>query len=342
MAAVASSRVMLRSCAIALFAFAFLTWPAVAADTGVAFHYYAYSPNNARIAVHDTLTFTPDAGNDFENTPGTAHHPLHFDDNTIGDQTSGSAAATRHFDTSGVFTWYCLNHGAIGMKGKVVVTDNQLPVADFTASATSVPSGTEVTFDGSPSHDPDGAINAYAWDLDGNGQPDPGQTAEKPSAIYTNTGTTPRSVTVRLTVTDNNGDNVGPESTTKLMLITVQPAGGGGTATPPPGDTLPAPDTTAPVVKVMLARKLTVTKTLRVSFTTSESTSVTATLKVAGKTVKARKDFAVAGSHTLTIKLSKSLRRLLRHRRTATLTLAATDDSGNGTTLRRTLKLKAR
>src|SRR3954451_21711576 len=91
MAAVVSSRVMLRSCALALFAFAFLAWPAVAADTGVTFHYYAYSPSNARIAVHDTLTFTPDAGNDFENTPGAAHHPLHFDDNTIGDQTTGSA-----------------------------------------------------------------------------------------------------------------------------------------------------------------------------------------------------------------------------------------------------------
>ena len=99
MAAVASSRVMLRSCALALFAFAFLAWPAVAADTGVTFRYYAYSPSNARIAVHDTLTFTPDAGNDFENTPDAAHHPLHFDDNTIGGPDLGQRgghAALRH------------------------------------------------------------------------------------------------------------------------------------------------------------------------------------------------------------------------------------------------------
>jgi hypothetical protein len=126
------------------------------------------------------------------------------------------------------------------------------------------------------------------------------------------------------------------------MLITVQPSGGGGTTTPPPGDTIPAPDTTAPIVKVTLARKLTVARTLKVPFTTNESTSVAATLKVARKTAKARRDFGVAGRHTLTIKLSKALRRLLRHRRTATLTLSATDDSGNGTTLKRTLKLKAR
>ena len=60
------------------------------------------------------------------------------------------------------------------------------------------------------------------------------------------------------------------------------------------------------------------------------------------RTVKASKDFTVAGKHTLTLKLSKAVRRLLRHRRTVTLTLAVTDDAGNGTTLKRTLKLRAR
>ena len=339
MRAVASYWVMLRSCVLALLAFAFMTWPALAADTGVTFHYYAYSPRNARIAVHDTLTFTPDAGNDFENTPGSTHHPLYFDDYTIGNQTSGSAAATRHFDTSGVFTWYCGNHGAIGMKGLVVVTDNQPPVADFTASAADVASGTEITFDGSASHDPDGAITAFAWDLDGNGQPDPGQTAEMPSAVFTNPGTTPRLVTVRLTVTDNNGDNVGPESSSKSMVITVEPVPAGMTPPPPGG---PLPDTKPPVVTVGIARQLTVGKTLKVPFTTDESTSVLATLKVGRKTAKASKDFGAAGKHTLTLKLSKALRRLLRHRRSATLTLAVTDDAGNGTTVKKTLKLKAR
>ena len=331
MRAVASLGVMFRSCVLVLLAFATVAPGAIAADTSVTFHYYAYSPSAARIPVNDTLTFTPDPGNDFENTPGSTHHPLHFDDATIGDQTSGSASATRHFDTSGVFTWYCGNHGGIGMKGRVVVTNNQLPIADFTASATNVASGTEITFDGSPSHDPDGEITAYAWDLDGNGQPDPNQTAEKPSAVFTNSDTTPRTVTVRLTVTDNNGDNVGPETATKSMVITVQPAGGG-----------PTPDTTAPVVKLSLAKQLTVTKTLKVTFTTDESTSVDVALKIGRKTLKASRDFGAAGRHTITLKLSKALRRLLHKRRTVTLTLAATDDAGNGTTVKKTLRLKAR
>jgi hypothetical protein len=69
---------------------------------------------------------------------------------------------------------------------------------------------------------------------------------------------------------------------------------------------------------------------------------VLATLKVGRKTVKAMKDFATAGRHTLTLKLSKAVRRLLHHRRKTTLTLAVTDDAGNGTTLKRTLKLKSR
>jgi hypothetical protein len=79
-----------------------------------------------------------------------------------------------------------------------------------------------------------------------------------------------------------------------------------------------------------------------VPFTTDESTSVTATLKAVGKTAKATKDFGLAGRHTLTIKLSRALRLLLHTRRSVTLTLAVTDDAGNGTTVKRTLKLRAR
>ena len=49
-----------------------------------------------------------------------------------------------------------------------------------------------------------------------------------------------------------------------------------------------------------------------------------------------------AGKHTLTIRLSKTLRRVLHKRRSATLTLSVTDDAGNRTTVKRTLKLRAR
>jgi YD repeat-containing protein len=77
---------------------------------------------------------------------------------------------------------------------------NRRPVAAFTAPSTAKP-GQTVTFDASASHDPDGSITKYEWDLDGNG------------TYETSTGTTPSAsrsyatagdVTVKLKVTDND------------------------------------------------------------------------------------------------------------------------------------------
>jgi hypothetical protein len=234
-----------------------------------------------------------------------------------------------------VFTWYCNVHGVNGggMKGRVAVTLNHLPVPSFTASATSVASGTTVAFDANGSDDPDFATGQtlnYTWDLDGDGVDDPGETSPTPSRVFTNTGTAPRTVTVRLTATDTNSDHVGPESATKTMPITVVPAA----AAPPP-------DTRAPSLTLKLAKSLTVHRTLRVPFTTDEAASVIATLKVGRRTTTVSRDFAAAGKHAITLKLSKALRRLLRQRRSVTLTLSVTDAAGNGRTVRRILKLKS-
>ncbi len=335
-ACVVSLMSMWRSmCAFALLAFACLASPAWAADASVTFQCCQYTPNSVRILPSEKVTWTGAAGATF------AQHPLRFDDLSYGEENSGTTAF-RTFPTDGIYTWHCNVHGVNGgsMKGKVTVTTNSLPVASFTASATSVASGTEVTFDANGSSDPDFGIGQtlnYTWDLDGDGVDDPGATSPTPSAVFTNTGTTPRNVTVRLTATDTNSDAVGPESATKTMVITVAspPAGG-----PPPGG--PPQDTTAPVVRLTLAKRLTVATKLRLTFTTDESSSVSASLRVGRRTVRASRDFTVAGKHTLTLKLSKAVRRLLRHRRTVTLTLAVTDDAGNGTTLKRALKLRAR
>jgi plastocyanin len=324
-------------CAFALLALGVLVPPAFATDAAVTFQCCAYAPNSVRILPGEKVTWTGAGGATF------ALHPLRFDNATYGEENTGTTT-DRTFATDGVYTWYCNIHGVNGgsMKGEVAVTANNLPVASFTASATDVASGTEVTFDANGSSDPDFGIGQtlnYTWDLDGDGVDDPGQTSPTPSAVFTNTGTAPRTVTVRLTATDTNSDAVGPESSTRTMAITVQPPPAG---TPPPPAGGPPPDTTAPVVRLTLAKRLTVATKLRVTFTTDESSSATATLKVGRRTVTASRDFTVAGRYTLALKLSKAVRRLLRHRRTVTLTLAVTDDAGNGTTLKRTLKLRAR
>jgi hypothetical protein len=87
---------------------------------------------------------------------------------------------------------------------------------------------------------------------------------------------------------------------------------------------------------------LTVGFRLRLAFRTDEPATARATLRVGPRSARAAHDFTTAGNHALTLKLSKSLLRLLRHRRSATLTLTVTDASGNVTVLKRTLKLRAR
>jgi plastocyanin len=318
----ASGKTMTRSsCAFALLAFALLAAPAQATDASVTFRCCQYTPNSVRILPGEKVTIAPDIGVAFEN------HPLHYTDD-VGNTLTGTTPAERTFPQAGIYQWYCGIHGhydgvtVSGMSGRVAVTTNHLPVASFTAGSTDVAPGTEVTFDASGSSDADLAQSLnYSWDLDGDGIDDPGQTGPTPSMIYTNTSSAPRQVTVRLTATDTNSDAVGPESGTNTMVITVEPK--------------PAvvADTRAPQARITKAK---VERTrVRVSFSSDEPGSVTAMLRQGHRKATVTRDFAKAGQHTITLRVTKKL----RHRRVA-LTLAISDDAGNGTTLRRTLKLR--
>jgi plastocyanin len=311
---------------LALLGLALLAVTATAGDATVSFQCCAFSPSQVRVLPGQTVTWAGANGATF------AQHPLKFPDATVGDQTDGSASTDRTFLAAGIYLWYCGVHGhydaatntVSGMSGRVIVTANTPPTASFTASATDVPSGTEVRFDGTGSSDPDfdsGQTVNYSWDLDGDGIDDPGQTGPTPSMIYTNTSSAPREVTVRLTATDTNSDAVGPESGTNTMVITVEPK--------------PAvvADTRAPQARITKAK---VERTrVRVSFSSDEPGSVTAMLRQGHRKATVTRDFAKAGQHTITLRVTKKL----RHRRVA-LTLAISDDAGNGTTLRRTLKLR--
>jgi YD repeat-containing protein len=95
---------------------------------------------------------------------------------------------------------------------------NRRPVAAFTATPNPVQPNATVTFNGSSSHDPDGSIVKYEWDLDGNG------------SYETNTGSTPTvtktyategSVTVGLRVTDNQ---TGIDTETKTVNVVANQA----------------------------------------------------------------------------------------------------------------------
>jgi YD repeat-containing protein len=95
----------------------------------------------------------------------------------------------------------------------------QPPTAAFTAGPDPAQLGQTVTFDGSGSNSPNGAISKYEWDLDGNG------------SYETDTGTTPTAtkaytaaatVNVKLRVTDSTG-----ATATVTHAITVEAPGAG-------------------------------------------------------------------------------------------------------------------
>jgi YD repeat-containing protein len=87
------------------------------------------------------------------------------------------------------------------------------PVASFTAPAAPVLAGTPINFDASASTDPDGTIDRYEWDLDGNGsyETDTGATA-----TTTKTYATAGERTIGLRVTDDRG-----ETSTTSRAVTV-------------------------------------------------------------------------------------------------------------------------
>lgn len=114
-------------------------------------------------------------------------------------QVSGSV------NTHGPNTGYSYTDSIGGTNSaSVTVTgvDPQAPVASFTESAHTVPTGAPITFDPSGSSDPDGTIVLYEWDFDGDGVYDH-STATPSTVSYTYT--TPGTYTVTLRVTDNDG-----------------------------------------------------------------------------------------------------------------------------------------
>lgn len=95
---------------------------------------------------------------------------------------------------------------------------NSPPVASFTCDPASGPSPLIVSFDGSASYDPDGAIAAYEWAFGD------GSSAVGAIVTHTYTASSPRSYRVVLTVTDDRG-----AKGTATRTITVS------AASPPPG-----------------------------------------------------------------------------------------------------------
>ncbi len=131
---------------------------------------------------------------------------------TFGDGSSGSGSITSHtYNTPGTFTVTLVvtdNSGSTGTTTSQVTIDRP-PIASFSQSATSAPTGTTISFNGTASYDPDGTVATWSWAF-GDGATGTGSTA---SHTYTTAGT----LTVTLTVVDNAGWT---GSTTSQITIT--------------------------------------------------------------------------------------------------------------------------
>ena len=79
---------------------------------------------------------------------------------------------------------------------------NRAPNGGFTISQNPAKTNTSITFDASASHDPDGTIAKYEWDLDGNGSY---ETNTGSKATVAHTYSAEGEYTVGLRVTDNGG-----------------------------------------------------------------------------------------------------------------------------------------
>jgi YD repeat-containing protein len=79
---------------------------------------------------------------------------------------------------------------------------NRAPNGGFTISSNPAKTNTTLTFDASASHDPDGVIAKYEWDLDGNGS---FETNSGSKATVTRSYSAENEYTVRLRITDNGG-----------------------------------------------------------------------------------------------------------------------------------------
>jgi len=99
-----------------------------------------------------------------------------------------------------------------GSASTAVTLQDRPPIASFTSTPSSAPTGTAITFDGTASYDLDGTVVSYSWAF--------GDGATGTGSVVTHSYSPAKTYTVTLTVTDNGGVT---GSTNSQVTITDRP-----------------------------------------------------------------------------------------------------------------------
>ena len=163
---------------------------------------FTIAPNPA--AIGQTVTFNASASSDPDGA--IVRYEWDLDGNgSYETDTGGTDTTTQTYATGGTRTIRLRvtdEDGASAVDTDTLFISNARPNASFTVTPNPAQIGATVTFNAGASNDPDGSIDRYEWDLNGDGiyEMDAGS-----SATTTQSYATPGTRTVRLRVTDDDG-----------------------------------------------------------------------------------------------------------------------------------------
>ena len=177
--------------------------------------------DNQTVLVNETVNFTGSASNAPEGV--TLSYSWDFGADATPATGTGAMSSCRYSMTGAKTVTLTVGYTAGGQtveaSDTVIITVHEAPIAEAGDDQTVI-LGSEVSFDGSGSYDPDGGELTYLWEFGTDSEPAT-SNAEKPFCIYSRGGTK----TVRLTVTDVEGVSRSDTATVTVYNPPVADAG---------------------------------------------------------------------------------------------------------------------
>ena len=308
------------------------------------------TPSTTLTTPGSTVRFTsiassPDTGGEI------AGYSWNFGDPGSAQNAATQADPTHAYASPGVYSVTLTVTDDLGVSSNktVQLTVDAAPTAAFTVSSNPVTAGSSVGFDASGSTDSVGTITSYAWNLGDPGSADNTSTGRNPTHVYG----TPGSYTVSLTVTNDAGQSTTWNATVTVNSVPVVTPPTPQPPSPPVRAQTPAP-TPAPTplaASLAAAKKQKLASVLPhglgLRLTVSQGTTATfqITLPASQSRLAHRKTKTIvllntraqtlgAGTHPITLKLSRAAQRQLSATGPLVLTVRVTLKSAGGTVTR--------